>query len=150
MMQQLCLGDPVRRDSEEDRIAERNGRGISAHDAERERKSRSPAGIAGSTAGVAEPRIRYARAFDDVSIAYWTLGQGAPLVYLAGAPWSHVELWQLPECRRWYEHLASQRMLVRYDQRGTGLSERDISDYSLEALLLDVEAVVDRLGVERF
>ena len=96
------------------------------------------------------PRIQYARAADGVSIAFWTLGRGTPLVYLAGGPWSHVELWDIPECRRWYERLAEQRMLVRFDVRGTGLSERDVSDYSLEALLLDLEAVVDRLGLARF
>jgi len=98
----------------------------------------------------AGPRIRYARAADQVDVAFWTLGQGPPLVYLAGGPWSHVELWQIPECGRWYQHLARQRTLVRYDQRGAGLSERTISDYSLDALLLDVEAVVDRLGLDRF
>src|SRR5919201_288289 len=63
---------------------------------------------------------------------------------------SHGELWVSPECRRWYERLARQRLLVRYDVRGTGLSEREVSDYSLEALLLDLEAVVDRLDLARF
>src|SRR4030067_709391 len=42
------------------------------------------------------------------------------------------------------------RMLVRYDGRGSGLSDREVSDYSLEAWLLDLEAVVERLGLERF
>lgn len=84
-----------------------------------------------------------------MSIAFWTLGDGEPLVYLAGGPWSHIELWQVPECRSWYERLARHRMLVRYDVRGTGLSERDVSDYSVDALVLDVEAVVDRLGLDR-
>jgi pimeloyl-ACP methyl ester carboxylesterase len=97
-----------------------------------------------------EPRIRYATTADGVRIAFWTLGDGAPLVYLAGGPWSHIELWQVPECRRWYERLARHRRLIRYDVRGTGLSERDVSDYSLDALVLDVEAVVDRLGLDRF
>jgi class 3 adenylate cyclase len=41
-------------------------------------------------------------------------------------------------------------MLVRYDRRGSGLSERDVTGYSLDAHLLDLEAVVDRLGLERF
>ena len=97
-----------------------------------------------------EPRIRYATAADGVSIAFWTLGEGAPLVYMAGGPWGHVELWDIPECRRWYERLAQKRMLVRYDVRGTGWSERDVSDHSLDALVADVEAVVDRLHLERF
>jgi len=41
-------------------------------------------------------------------------------------------------------------MLVRYDVRGTGWSEREVSDYSLDALVADAEAVVDRLGLDRF
>lgn len=45
-----------------------------------------------------EPRIRYATTADGVSIAFWTLGEGVPLVYMAGGPWGHVELWDIPEC----------------------------------------------------
>ena len=97
-----------------------------------------------------QPRIRYAITVDGVSIAFWTLGKGEPLVYMAGGPWGHVELWDIPECRRWYERLAQERMLVRYDIRGTGYSERDVSDHSLDALVADVEAVVDRLDLDRF
>jgi len=97
-----------------------------------------------------EPRIRYATTADGVSIAFWTLGEGAPLVYMAGGPWGHVELWDIPQCGRWYERLARERMLVRYDVRGTGFSERDVSDHSLDALVADVEAVVDRLDLDRF
>jgi len=97
-----------------------------------------------------EPRIRYAITSDRVSIAFWTLGKGEPLVYMAGGPWGHVELWDIPECRRWYERLAQERMLVRYDVRGTGYSERDVSDHTLDALVADVEAVVDRLELGTF
>jgi len=97
-----------------------------------------------------EPRIQYAQTADGVSIAYWTLGKGMPLV---GMPllFSHIQMeWQWPEWRRWYERLAQKRKLVRYDGRGTGLSERDVSDYSLSARLLDLEAVVDRLNLPEF
>lgn len=97
-----------------------------------------------------EPRIQYAKAEDGTSIAYWTLGEGAPLVYLAGGPWHHIELWDVPECRHWYERLAQDHMLVRYDVRGTGSSDRDIEEYSLDAHVSDLEAVVDRLGLTRF
>jgi len=97
-----------------------------------------------------QPRIRYAITVDGVSIAFWTLGEGAPLVYMAGGPWGHVELWDILECRHWYERLAQERMLIRYDIRGTGYSERDVSDHSLDALVADVEAVVDRLELNRF
>jgi class 3 adenylate cyclase len=64
---------------------------------------------------------------------------------------SHIQMeWQIPECRRWYERLAEKRKLVRYDYRGSGLSERQVTDFSLEAHVLDLEAVVSRLGLERF
>jgi len=99
---------------------------------------------------MAEPRIQYAKTSDGVSIAYSTLGQGLPFVYMP-AMFSHVQLeWQYPDVPRWYERLARGRMLVRYDGRGGGLSERNVTDYSLDARILDLEAVVGRLGLERF
>ena len=99
---------------------------------------------------MAEPRIRYAQTADGVSIAYWTLGEGMPLVSMPG-PFSHVQMeWQIPMGRQWLEALAQKRMLVRYDRRGSGLSERDVTDFSLDAHVLDLEAVVNRLGLERF
>ncbi len=96
-----------------------------------------------------EPRIQYAQTKDGVSIAFATLGEGLPLVNMPG-PFSHVQMgWQKPMGRKWLEALAQKRMLVRYDRRGSGLSERDVTDYSLDAHVLDLEAVVDRLGLER-
>ncbi|GAG28463.1 unnamed protein product, partial [marine sediment metagenome] len=73
------------------------------------------------------------------------------LVHMASTGVSHIQLeWQYPEIRRWYERLAQNRKLVRYDMRGHGLSDRDVADFSLEAHVTDLEAVVDRLGLERF
>jgi class 3 adenylate cyclase len=98
-----------------------------------------------------EPRIQYAQTKDGVSIAFWTLGEGMPFVHMPRHPFSHIELeWQFAEIRGWYERLAEKRMLVRYDGRGSGLSERKVADYSLDALVLDLEAVVDRLHLESF
>jgi class 3 adenylate cyclase len=66
-------------------------------------------------------------------------------------PWSHIQLeWQDPNYRRWYERLARNKRLVRYDSRGSGLSQRTVTDCSLDSLMLDLEAVVERLGFERF
>jgi class 3 adenylate cyclase len=97
-----------------------------------------------------EPRIQYARTADGVSIAFWTLGEGEPLVHLP-LSFSHIQLeWQIPQCRRWYKRLAEKRKVVRADPRGMGLSERDITGLSADAWQLDVEAVVDRLGLEKF
>ena len=88
------------------------------------------------------PRIQYATTSDGVSIAYWTLGEGHPLVFMGDAPWSHIQMeWQIPELRQWYEKLAQGRTLVRFDQRGGGLSERNPEEISLDAFQRDLEAV---------
>jgi class 3 adenylate cyclase len=97
-----------------------------------------------------EPRIQYVKTTDGVSIAFWTLGEGMPFVHLP-VIFSHIQMeWEVPECRRWYERLAEKRKLIRSDPRGTGLSDRDITELSLDAWLLDMEAGVDRLGLEKF
>ncbi len=97
-----------------------------------------------------EPRIQYAKTKDGVSIAYWTLGEGKAFVQLPSGH-THAQLeWEIPEIRQWYERLAETRKVVRYDWRGSGLSERDVSDFSLDAGVSDLEAVVDRLGLETF
>jgi len=99
-----------------------------------------------------EPRIQFAKTSDGVSIAYWTLGEGMPFVHLpVPLPFSHIQMeWQIPEWRGWYERLLRKRMVIRYDSRGAGLSDREVRDYSLDALVLDLEAVVDRLALEQF
>ncbi|GAG19645.1 unnamed protein product, partial [marine sediment metagenome] len=98
-----------------------------------------------------EPQIQYAKTKDGVSIAFWTLGEGMPVVFTPMIPWSHIQReWQWPGYRAFYERLMQGRNLVRYDSRGSGLSDRDVTDFSLEAHLLDLEAVVDRLGLKRF
>ncbi len=98
-----------------------------------------------------EPRIQYAHTKDGVSIAYWTLGEGTPFVHMPSMPWTHIQLeWQSAERRRWYERIAENWKHIRYDARGSGMSDRDVADYSLDAFALDLEAVVDRLGLERF
>ena len=98
-----------------------------------------------------EPRIQYAQTKDGVSIAFSTLGVGMPFVYMPPLLFSHVQLeWQNPEWRRWQERLARKRKVVRYDGRGSGLSERNVSRFSLDVLMLDLEAVAQRLGLESF
>ncbi len=86
-----------------------------------------------------EPSIQYAQTKDGVSIAFWTLGEGEPMVYMPSIPFTHVQLeWQYPGRRDWYERLAQHRKLVRYDTRGSGLSERNVTVYSLDTLVLDL------------
>jgi len=98
-----------------------------------------------------EPRIQYAQTADGVSIAFWTLGEGTPWLQTPVAPCGVLQVeWQIPELRAWYERLAQKRMLVQYDCRGTGLSERGIADYSLDAMVRDLEAVADCLELPSF
>ncbi len=98
-----------------------------------------------------EPRIQYVKTKDGVNIAYYTLGEGMPLVHMPAIPASHLQMeWQWSKARSWAERLADRRKLVRYDGRGTGLSDRDVTEYSLDAHMLDLEAVADGLDLERF
>ena len=73
-----------------------------------------------------------------------------PFVYLTGGPWSHIVLWQVPECRRLSRRLERNKTLVWYDVRGRRLSEHEVTDFSLDAQVLDQAAVVDHLGLDRF
>jgi class 3 adenylate cyclase len=98
-----------------------------------------------------EQHIQYAKTADGVNIAFWTLGEGAPLVWMSSVPFNNIQLeWQLPSSRLLHEGLAQKRRLVRYDGRGLGLSERNAADFSLDAHASDLDAVVDRLSLDRF
>ena len=83
-------------------------------------------------------------------LAYAVHGNGPPLVRVA--TWlTHLELdWESPVWRHWLERLAERHTLVRYDERGCGLSDITVSDLSVETWIGDLEAVVDALGLERF
>jgi pimeloyl-ACP methyl ester carboxylesterase len=64
---------------------------------------------------------------------------------------THIEHdWNSVIWRPWLEHLGRHGTLVRYDQRGSGLSDRDVADISFEAWLSDLETVVDAAGLARF
>jgi class 3 adenylate cyclase len=94
-----------------------------------------------------EPRIQYAKTADGVSIAYWTMGEGAPLVFMRPEDVSHIALeLGVPTLRDFYEYLAREHTLIRYDRRGCGLSTRDVDDITEERLALDLLAVLDARG----
>jgi class 3 adenylate cyclase len=98
-----------------------------------------------------DSHVQYARAKDGVNIACLALGEGLPVVQTPAVPYSQVQLLdQMPEDQRWQELMAGQLKLYRYDSRGTGLSDRDVDDFSLDAMVSDLEAVVDRMGLDRF
>lgn len=97
-----------------------------------------------------EQRIRFCTASDGVRIAYATSGAGPVLVKPAN--WlTHVEHdWDSPVWRHWLRELSREHTLVRYDERGCGLSDHDVPDLSFDAWVRDLETVVDALGLERF
>src|SRR4051812_33535821 len=98
-----------------------------------------------------EPQeIRFCLTNDGVRLAYATMGAGPPLVKAAN--WlSHLDydretvVW-----RHWLVELSRRYRLLRYDERGCGLSDWDVPDFSLESWVRDLEAVVDAAGLDRF
>jgi pimeloyl-ACP methyl ester carboxylesterase/DNA-binding CsgD family transcriptional regulator len=97
-----------------------------------------------------EQKIRFCTARDGVRLAYATHGSGPPMV--KAACWlTHLEHdWESPVWRYWLEGLGRSHTLVRYDERGCGLSDREIGEASLDHWVADLEAVVDAADVERF
>ena len=96
------------------------------------------------------PGIRYVKSRDGVSLACWMRGVGPPLVYVAGGPWTHLRIADNPQADAWLTELGRERTLVLYDMRGTGLSQRDVSDFALDAHVADLEAIVAAFELEAF
>src|SRR5690606_27937552 len=114
------------------------------------------------TSAVAEPKpegeparaplaqeIRRCATPDGVRIAYALSGEGVPLV--RASHWmSHLERdWDSPVWKHWMEGLSTHFRFVRYDQRGNGLSDRDPVDLSFEAMISDLESIIDAAGLRR-
>ncbi|WP_436495350.1 alpha/beta fold hydrolase [Actinokineospora sp. HUAS TT18] len=98
----------------------------------------------------AQQRIRYCVSYDGVRVAYAASGQGPPLVKAAN--WlTHLDLeWSSPIWAHWLDGLAREHTLIRYDERGCGLSDWDVEDFSFDAWVNDLELVVAAAGLERF
>ena len=95
-----------------------------------------------------EPQIQYVTTEDGVNIAYYAIGEGPATLYLI-MPQSHLEVeWKIDAFRIGFTAAAQQNTWVRLDPRGCGLSDRDPDDFSIDSLVLDIEAVVDRLGLD--
>ncbi len=95
-------------------------------------------------------QIRFTRTRDGVRIAHASHGNGPSLV--AVACWlSHLQHdWQSPVWRHFLADIGQFTTLIRYDIRGHGLSDWTVDDYSLDALLSDLDAVVEAEGLQRF
>jgi pimeloyl-ACP methyl ester carboxylesterase len=103
-----------------------------------------------SVTSPANQQIRFCPSQDGTSIAYATTGSGYPLVK-AGHWLTHLEHdWHSPVWQPLLTELNRDFSVTRYDQRGNGLSDWDVSDLSVDAFIGDLEAVVDASGLKRF
>ena len=94
--------------------------------------------------------IRMTTSFDGTALAYAVSGVGPPLMR-AGHFLTHLhEDWENSVFGPTLDRFSSAFTLTRYDQRGTGLSDRDHIEYSLENMTSDLKAVADAAGMERF
>lgn len=94
--------------------------------------------------------IRFCSALDNTRLAYAKVGQG-PALMKVGNWMSHLEYdWNSPVWQPWLEGWSRFHTFYRYDPRGCGLSDWNVSDFSFEALVSDLETVVNAAGLEQF
>ena len=95
-------------------------------------------------------QVRFCTAGDGVRLAYAVHGSGPPIV--RAATWlTHLDFdWESPVWRHWLAELGDGHTLVRYDERGCGLSDHELGELSVETWVSDLETVVDAAGVDRF
>jgi pimeloyl-ACP methyl ester carboxylesterase/DNA-binding CsgD family transcriptional regulator len=100
--------------------------------------------------GSPSEKIRFCASSDGTRIAYAVTGDGPPLVKAAN--WlTHIEFdANSPVWRHWIDESSRNHTLIRYDERGCGLSDWDVADMSFESWVADLEAVVDAAGLDRF
>lgn len=115
----------------------------------RSRALRSVDAAVGQVEPLLQP-VRFCTARDGTGLAYSVAGQGLPLVKTAN--WlNHLEHdWDSPVWRHWIRHFIGYRQLIRYDERGNGLSDWNTAEISFEAFVDDLASVVDAAGLEHF
>lgn len=96
------------------------------------------------------PPIQYVRASDNVSIAYCLAGSGEPVVWLPQLFSNIREFWSRTFVQPWAAALSQRYRLVMYDGRNQGSSQRGVTIDSFQDFERDLEAVVDKLGLDRF
>ncbi len=107
-------------------------------------------GAAVASAARLRQEIRYCTSSDGVRLAYATIGSGPPLVKASN--WlTHLDFeWDSPIWRHWWSALSLHHRIVRYDERGNGMSQRDVGDVNFDTWVKDLETVVDAAGLDRF
>ncbi len=93
--------------------------------------------------------VRFCTTRDGVRVAYAISGEGPPLV--RAAHWmSHLDYdVDSPIWRHWIRELSRDATLVRYDERGNGLSQQEVDDIGFEAMVADLESIIDASGLQR-
>jgi DNA-binding SARP family transcriptional activator/pimeloyl-ACP methyl ester carboxylesterase/tetratricopeptide (TPR) repeat protein len=95
------------------------------------------------------PPVRYTRS-GALNVAYQVTGDGPIDLVLISGFVSHLEKdWEEPRHARFLDRLGSMARLIRFDKRGTGLSDRPPGVPDLESRMDDVRAVMDAVGSER-
>jgi pimeloyl-ACP methyl ester carboxylesterase/DNA-binding CsgD family transcriptional regulator len=107
--------------------------------------------VAGSTYDRPLHETRFCTSSDGVCLAYAIDGEGPPLVK-AGNWMTHLDYErQSPVWRHWVTELSRRHTLIRYDERGCGLSDREFDGTpTLDTYVDDLRAVVQAAGLERF
>jgi pimeloyl-ACP methyl ester carboxylesterase/DNA-binding CsgD family transcriptional regulator len=95
-------------------------------------------------------QVRFCTGPDGVRLAYATHGSGPPMVVVSC--WlSHLQHdWQSPVWRHFLDDLGAICTLLRYDERGFGMSDWNVTDFSIDARVRDLEAVIDATGLATF
>jgi pimeloyl-ACP methyl ester carboxylesterase len=94
--------------------------------------------------------VRFCTAADGVRLAYGIHGSGPPLVRVATWLTDLGRDWDSPVWRHWLDRLGDGHAVVRYDERGCGLSDARVGEPSVDTWVADLETVVDAAGVDRF
>jgi DNA-binding SARP family transcriptional activator/pimeloyl-ACP methyl ester carboxylesterase len=105
---------------------------------------------AATAPSIAVQQTQFCTARDGTGIAFACVGEGPPIVKTAN--WlNHIEYeWESPIWRHWLRELTREHRLLRYDERGNGLSDWKVANLSFEAFVNDLESVVDAAGLDRF
>jgi pimeloyl-ACP methyl ester carboxylesterase/AraC-like DNA-binding protein len=116
----------------------------------RRRIEAEAASARGAAERLPEQIVRYCTAKDGTRLAFSAVGDGPPLVKAAN--WlNHIEHdWKSPVWRHWLQELTRSRCLVRYDERGNGMSDWDSPELTFDAFVEDLESVVDGMRLEQF
>jgi pimeloyl-ACP methyl ester carboxylesterase len=94
--------------------------------------------------------ISFCQSADKINIAYAEVGNGPALIKAAN--WlTHLEYdWESPVWSPLLQRLAEKNRLIRYDTRGTGLSDRKVAEISFDGFVCDFESVVEVVNADRF